>query len=294
MLLLDKPAGITSHAVVQAVRRIMGLRRIGHTGTLDPFATGLLLLCVGGFTRAIEYFHALPKRYSATMRLGQQMDTDDRTGRVIRASESWRDLAENEIVAAVAARVGRGDQVPSTFSAKKIGGVRAYTEARAGRAVALAPVPIVVYGARISRLALPDVDLEVTVSTGTYIRALARDIGHDLGCGAHLAELRRVGIGPFQVEDACDLETLDAASGERRPGWWRDAVSALNWLPRRDLTAAERTELEHGRAIELGVVRAAPLRSRLDSPVALVRGDSLVAIGTTEGDRLRPRKVFPR
>ena len=293
MLLVDKPAGLTSHEMVQVARRSLGVRRIGHTGTLDPFATGLLLLCVGGFTRAIEYFHALPKRYSATMRLGQQMDTDDPTGRVIGESDRWRDLDEEEIAAAVEARVGSGDQVPSTFSAKKIDGVRAYREARAGRALALAPVSIVVHRARVTCLAPPDVDLEVVVSTGTYVRALARDIGHDLGCGAHLEKLRRTAIGPFKVEEACDVDTLRAAS-ECRSRCWFGAVSALSWLPRRELERAEVGELSHGRTIETGTLAGAPVSPKPDSPIALVHGDHLVAIATIEGERLRPRKVFPR
>lgn len=291
LLLVDKPAGITSHAAVQAARRALGLRRIGHTGTLDPFATGLLLLCVGVFTRAAEYFHTLPKRYSATMRLGQQTDTDDLTGRVIRESDGWRALDAEAIAAAVGSRIGSSEQVPSTFSAKKIDGVRAYREARAGRVVELAPVSIIIHEASVTRSALPDVWLDVTVSTGTYVRALARDIGEDLGCGAHLTELRRTRIGPFGVEDACGPEMLATTVARGGSRCWRGAAAALDWLPHRELAAEEVSELEQGRAIEIGAPVPSPT---LESPIALIHGDRLVAIGQLTRDSIQPRKVFPR
>jgi len=259
---------------------------------LDPFATGLLLLCVGSFTRTAEYFHALPKRYAATMRLGQQRDTDDLTGKVIEDSEAWRDLDEHAVVSALEAKVGPGEQVPSTFSAKKVDGVRAYAEARAGRAVELAPVPVVIHKARVTGLALPHVEFEVEVSTGTYVRALARDLGRDLNCGGYLTALRRTGIGPFEVAEACELAVLERGGTVPLPAW-RDAGPALSWLPRRDLEPEEVEALEHGRSIAIGSVTAPPGPGRVDGPIGLLRGDRLVAVGRIEDGRLRPQKVFP-
>ncbi|MFV1987169.1 MAG: tRNA pseudouridine(55) synthase TruB [Gemmatimonadota bacterium] len=284
LLLVDKPPDVTSHDVVRAARGALAERRIGHTGTLDPFATGLLLLCVGSFTRAAEYFHALEKTYSAALRLGQETDTDDLTGTVEFASDAWRDLDEHDVVAAIEARVGESEQVPPAFSAKRVAGVRSYSRARAGSHVELEPVPIVVHEAGITACRLPEVEFEVTVSTGTYVRALARDLGRELGCGAHLVALRRTRVGPFDVTDAYALSDLPTAGREDGPGW-RGAATALPWLERRALTSSEVVEIEHGRAI--------PATETAAGTVALVTDRRLVGIGEVDGDLIRPRKVFP-
>ncbi len=284
LLLVDKPVDVTSSGVVLAARRALGEGRIGHTGTLDPFATGLLLLCVGSFTRAAEYFHALEKTYSAVMRLGQETDTDDPTGTVTSESGSWRDLDPDDVAAAIGQMVGESDQVPSTFSAKRVGGVRAYRQARAGAAVDLDAVPIVVHEARVTGCRLPEIEFEVTVSTGTYVRALARDLGRELGCGGHLSRLRRTRVGPYDVSDAYPLADIPPSDRVSEPGW-KPATRALPWLARRTLTSAEITEIEHGRPVasEDAVTRY----------VVLAGGDRLVAIGELDGDLIRPRKVFP-
>jgi len=299
LLLVDKEAGVTSHATVSEARRRLGIRRIGHTGTLDPFATGLLLLCVGTFTRAAAVFHALPKRYVATMRLGEETDTADPEGTVQRTDDSWRRLTRDDIASAIAGRVGASMQVPPAFSAKQVGGVRAYAAARAGRSLELAAAPIVVHEAALLDVRGAEADLRVTVSTGTYVRALARDIGHDLGCGAHLTALRRTRIGPLRVEDGCVVSTL--GRGET-PGCWRSPVDALSWLRRRELDEAEAEAVAQGRAIETGTLSfpEGPEHAQDGGEdgtdagrVALVHVGRLAALGESDGARILPRTVFP-
>lgn len=282
LLLVDKPAGVTSHAVVGAARRALGERRIGHTGTLDPFATGLLLLCVRSFTRATEYFHALSKTYRAVMRLGVETDTEDLTGKVVARSDAWRELSTGLIEERVAALVGCQDQVPPAFSAKKVSGARAYDLARSGASVELPAVSITVHSARVTSIDLPDVGIEVEVSTGTYVRSLARDLGRVLNCGAHLASLRRTAIGPFDVEDAVAPDRI--GDGAEEGVAWRPAAAALPWLARRRLDLSETDDVEHGRSL--------PAREAEVGPLALVHEGRLVAIGEVVDGRVRPKKVF--
>ena len=284
LLLVDKPAGATSHDVVNAARRALGVRRIGHTGTLDPFATGLLLLCVGSFTRATEYFHGLSKTYRAVMRLGVETDTEDATGEAVARSDAWTELSSEAIAGEVSGLIGSHEQMPPAFSAKKVSGVRAYDLARSGRTVELETSPITVHAARVTRMDPPDVGVEVEVSTGTYVRSLARDLGRSLGCGAHLSSLRRTAIGPFVVEDAVASDQMGSALGDTRA--WRPAASALPWLGRRPLDDAETVEVEHGRFL--------PADESESGRLALVRGERLVAIGEVVDGRIRPRKVFLR
>lgn len=296
MLLVDKPAGTTSHDAVLIARARVGMRRIGHTGTLDPFATGLLLLLAGPFTRAMQYFHALAKRYTAVMRLGVETDTEDRTGTPVTESDAWRGLSEDDVRDALATRVGEGTQVPPGYSAKKLEGRRAYTEARRGAIVELAPVPITVHGLELDRFEPPIVAFSTTVSTGTYVRSLARDVGRDLGCGAHLVELRRTRIGPFRVEDAVTPEEI-APPGSPGARGWLAPVEALAWMPRRRLDAGETAAVRHGRAVpatalEPPVPEAGPVGAPAEGAVALVADGGLVAVGERHGDELRPRKVF--
>ena len=210
LLLIDKPAGDTSHDVVLEVRRALGLRRVGHTGTLDPFATGLLLALIGSFTRLAELFHALPKVYEATMELGRQTDTDDLTGDTVAESAGWRVQTTEAIRSAFAVREGAGLQRPPAYSAKRVAGQRAHAVARGGGHVELAPTDVTFHELEVTGVDLPEVRFRARVSTGTYIRALARDIGHDLGCGGHLTRLRRTSIGPFLVEDAPCLQSFSS------------------------------------------------------------------------------------
>ena len=201
--LADKPEGWTSHDVVARLRGILGERRVGHAGTLDPFASGLLVLGEGRTTALLSCIGLLPKRYVARALLGVETDTQDRTGTVVKRSEAIPDAAG--VRAALERFRGPGTQVPPAYSAVKVGGERSYRAARRGEERARKPRPIHVYALELSSgpdASGPEVVLDVTVSRGTYVRTLAHDLGHTLGCGAHLTALRRVAIGPFRVEEA--------------------------------------------------------------------------------------------
>ena len=285
VLLVDKPEGPTSHDVVRVARRALGVRRIGHTGTLDPFASGLLLLCVGPATRLVEYFHLLSKVYSATAILGVETDTEDRTGVVTRRSEAWRGVEREDIDHVAQGLRGEQAQVPPAFSAKKVAGRRAYEAARAGEALDLCAQAVHVHSFEVADVRPPEVDFVVEVSTGTYVRSLARDLGRRLGCGAHLGTLRRLSIGPFTVSDAVSLTDLERGS---LPGSaWRTAAGAVSWLPVRSLSESEVSGVEHGRPIPDDGSAEDP-----HLPVAMVAGERLVAVGRRESDLLCPEKVF--
>ncbi|HEX5904356.1 MAG TPA: tRNA pseudouridine(55) synthase TruB, partial [Actinomycetota bacterium] len=200
LLLVDKPPGMTSHDVVDAERRELGTRKIGHAGTLDPMATGLLILGVGRATRLLRYFGTLAKTYEGAARLGEETDTLDADGEVIRTSSV--DASRDAVERAAAALVGDSMQTPPAYSAAKVGGRKLYAEARAGRPVEAPPRPIRVEAFEVTAFDGRDVGFRVTCSGGTYVRVLAADLGIALGCGAHLVALRRTAIGPFDVADA--------------------------------------------------------------------------------------------
>jgi tRNA pseudouridine55 synthase len=284
VLPIDKPAGPTSHDVVATARRALGIRRIGHTGTLDPFASGLLLLCLGTATRLAEYLTSLRKRYVATIRLGQQTDTDDLQGRVIHQSGAWTAFGPDDVMAAVARQHGDIDQLPPRYSAKKIAGERMYAAARRGDAVAAEPVRISIYTIEMTRFDPPDVEIELECSSGTYVRAIARDIGADLGVGAHLTALRRTHIGAYAVTDALALADLRVETAAERLIPPADAVAHL---PRLSLSEVDLALIRFGAAVPL------PDDFAASGPIAVLsETGALVAIGEAAGDTLRPRKVF--
>jgi tRNA pseudouridine55 synthase len=278
LLLVDKPAGITSHDVVAIIRRVVGSQRVGHTGTLDPFATGLLVVLVGRGTRLIPYIDGEPKVYDATIRFGSETDTDDATGQTTRESDVPEDAA---IEVAIAKLTGAIDQVPPSYSAKKVAGTRAYAAARRGIALDLEPSRIIVHRWELGSRAGADLAARVTCSGGTYIRALARDLGRLTNSAAHLAALRRVRSGCFVVDDAYTLEQLRAGDSKMQP--LRDAIPSI---PTRRLAEPELTRVLHGNAI---VANGEPLASR----VALIDDEkALVAVAEREGDELRPKLVL--
>lgn len=285
VLPVDKPEGPTSHDVVAAARRALETRRIGHTGTLDPFASGLLLLCIGTATRLAEYLTDLPKAYRAKMRLGIATDTADRMGAPIRESDAWRALTREQIEAALSRQLGPIHQVPPAYSAKKVAGQRAYERARRGERVELEPVEVEVYRIEMLSLDLPEVTFDVECSSGTYIRAIARDVGEDLGVGAHLVALRRTRIGEHDVEDAVPLARIGDEEVVRAA--WLDPLDAIAHLPRFEVDAQDAAAIRHGRQIDVPDTRSA-----VGGPVAIVHGGALVAVGEIEAGRLRPRKVF--
>ena len=207
LLLVDKPAGITSHDVVQRARQIYGERSIGHLGTLDPFATGLLVLLLGRATRLAMFLETEPKVYDATITFGSETDTDDETGALTRSAAL---PGEAEVRAAIRSLTGSVSQVPPDYSAKSVAGVRAYDAARRGTPLALAPVTVTVHDWDVRFLDPHSLRAIITCSGGTYVRGLARDLGRACGSAAHLGALRRTRVGSFDVADAYTLDRLSA------------------------------------------------------------------------------------
>lgn len=284
VLPVDKPAGPTSHDMVAAARRALHTRRVGHTGTLDPFASGLLLLCIGPATRLASWVSALDKTYVARMRLGASTDTDDATGAVLEQNDAWQRLGEEDVHRALAGQVGETMQVPPQYSAKKVAGERAYRLARAGRTAELPPVRVRIHSIRLTAFEPPDADFEITCGSGTYIRSVARDAGRVLGTGAHLTRLRRIRIDRFRIEDAVPHDRLDDADAVAAA--WIEPLDALFRLPRIDLSAGEADIVAHGGTV------AAPAASPDANPVVLATDGRLLAIGEIRAGRVQPRKVL--
>jgi len=291
LLLVDKSAGPTSADVVRWARRCLGVRRIGHAGTLDPFATGLLLLCVGRVTRLVRYLHLLPKTYRARVRLGEETSTHDPEGDVVSRSEAWRTVDRTGLEAAAAGLTGCLEQVPPRFSAVKVGGRRAYEAARAGEDLSLEARPVRVHAFRVLTFEPPELEVETVVGTGTYVRALARDLGRALGCGAHLTALRRTAIGSFSVDEALAAGRLEDAAPLALDTLtaWRSPAEAVAWLPSRELASGELERVRHGGAVPRGDVVPG---EGFDGPIALLRQGALVAIAETAGTGLQPRVVL--
>ena len=213
LLLIDKPAGLTSHDIVLIARRAYGQRSIGHLGTLDPFATGLLVLLLGKFTRLANFLDVEPKVYEALIRFGSETDTDDATGTVTRAADTPKSGA---VRAAITSLTGAIAQIPPDYSAKSVDGQRAYKAARKGIPLALEPVSVTVHKWETGEQRDDSLFATITCSGGTYIRALARDLGRRAGSAAHLESLRRIAMGSLHVREAMTLDELKAAATSPR------------------------------------------------------------------------------
>lgn len=281
ILLVDKPQGITSHDVVARVRRGVGTRKVGHAGTLDPMATGLLVLGINSSTRLLTWVVGLDKQYLATIRLGFATTTDDAEGEALGAlRDSALDEATDDAISAGLARL-TGDilQRPSSVSAIKVDGKRAYALVRAGEEVELAERPVTVSAIEvleIRRGEFVDVDVVVDCSSGTYIRAIARDLGEILGVGGHLTALRRTRIGPFAVDAASSLDD-ELAGAMLKP-----AAVAAQLFPVVSLSATEATDLGHGKRIRIatpgGPIAAIDEEGRLVGLVENVEGKARVLV----------------
>src|SRR3954447_295302 len=244
LLLVDKPGGMTSHDVVARARRVLSVRKVGHAGTLDPMAPGLLVLGVGAATRLLGYLSGSDKTYDATIRLGQSTLTDDREGEVT-ATTSAAGVGDADVRAALAAQVGALQQVPSSVSAVKVEGRRSYDRVRAGEEFELAARSVTVHRLDVHDIRRPqpeliDIDVTVACTAGTYIRAIARDAGAALGVGGHLTALRRTASGPFSVERAAPVEEAGAAlAAGGGDGFLPLTEAAATVFPVRSLTEEE-------------------------------------------------------
>lgn len=274
---MAKPAGPTSHDIVDMVRRALGEQRVGHLGTLDPFAKGLLVVVVGRATRLATFAAGWTKEYEGVMRLGVTTDTDDATGTVT-GRASWTGITPAQLAAVIGQFRGGYEQRPPAYSAVKIDGERAYRRARRGETVEPEPRRVEIRQLDIVEATPPDLRFRATVSGGTYLRSLARDIGAALGCGGHLAALERTAVGPLRLTDA-------VAPGAVKGSDLRDPAILVADLPRRQLNQQERDAVLHGR----------PLRGELTPqaghPIALFAGDELLAVAERAGDFLKPRVV---
>jgi tRNA pseudouridine55 synthase len=249
VLLLDKPAGITSHTAVRSVRRLLHARKAGHTGTLDPLAVGLLPVCLGEATKFSHLLLDADKTYLATIRLGVTTATGDLEGAV--TARSPVEVGEAQARAALGRFVGEIQQVPPMYSAIKHGGRPLYKLARAGENVPRAPRRIAIRELTLVRFAPPDLDISVTCSKGTYVRVLAEDIGRELGCGGCLAGLRRTAVGGFSAtNDLVTLERLEALAPDKRMTLLLPVDALLTTLPRLDLDAGEAQRLQVGQTVD--------------------------------------------
>lgn len=287
LLPVDKPVGPTSHDVVAWCRRALSIRKIGHTGTLDPFASGLLLLCVGRATRLAEYITALDKTYETIVHLGVSTDTHDCQGRVVAECDLWRSVTEAQVEAALSDLRGVIQQIPPQFSAKKVDGEAMHRRARRGEYVDLPPVSVTVHDLTLTSFDPPEVGLAVRCSSGTYVRALARDIGEALGVGAHLTALRRTAVGEFTADRALPGEDLQGSvSRERVEEFWILPADALAHLEAVDVSADDARQLAMGQWIETEATVPEGV------PIAVRESGRLIAVAVLEGRWLRPRKVF--
>jgi tRNA pseudouridine55 synthase len=272
LMLVDKPSGVTSHDVVDIVRRSLRTRKVGHAGTLDPMATGLLIVGVGRATRLLRYLGDLPKSYAATGRLGQETDTLDADGQIVRTTPV--DVSRAEVERACAALVGDSLQTPPAYSAVKVGGRKLYEAARKGDALEAPARPIRVDAFEVLAFDGRDVEVRITCSGGTYVRVLVAGVGRALGCGAHLVRLRRTAIGGFRVEDA-------RPPGEGTP---EPIERAVGHLPRIRLEPEEAEAASHGRIL-------AP--AGIDGPYAVYGpDDALKGIYRDDGAKARPEVVL--
>lgn len=246
ILVVNKPEGVTSFDVVRCVRRACGTRKVGHGGTLDPLATGVLPVAVGDGTRILEFLADGRKTYRATMRLGASTDTQDSQGRILQETP-WDHLHPDAVRQNLLRLQGPLVQVPPMYSALKHQGIPLYRLARRGEEIERQGRPVIIHSIRIERLELPEVRFVVSCSKGTYVRTLAHDAGQELGVGAHLTALQRLGNGPFSIDDAMDLGDVQAHDWSRPPirGWF-SLLDALRDYPRGSVDADGMARLAHG------------------------------------------------
>ena len=275
LVVVDKPGSMTSHDVVSRVRRLAGTRKVGHAGTLDPMATGVLVLGLNRATRLLGHLTLTDKRYDATVRLGGTTTTDDADGDLVSSSPTDH-LSEDDVRSALSSLVGEIDQVPSSVSAVKVDGRRAYARVRAGEEVELSARRVTIHAIDVVSLDLPEVKVAVHCSSGTYVRAIARDLGAALSVGGHLTALRRTAVGPFTLADA---RTIDELTESFTITPIADAARAS--FPALDLDDAQAADVRVGRRLDLA----------LDTTTALFAPDGEFLALYREGEDGRARAV---
>jgi tRNA pseudouridine55 synthase len=281
VLLLDKPSGITSNAALQRVKRAYRAEKAGHTGTLDPLASGLLPICFGEATKFAQFLLDAPKRYRATIRFGVTTATQDAEGAVQATAPVA--FEREALVAALRAFVGRIEQAPPAYSALKHEGRPLYSYARAGIEVAKSPRVVDILGLDLVEWSEPDAVVDVACSKGTYVRTLAADLGTALGCGAHLAALRRTATGGFDVADAVALAPIEAASSDARDELLRPSSALLAALPALELDEETSQGFRHGRPVLAQAVGG--------GVCAVFAGGKLLGVARVEGGFAHPRRL---
>jgi tRNA pseudouridine55 synthase len=300
-LIIDKPEGITSHDVVAHVRHIARTRRVGHAGTLDPFATGVLVVCTGRATRLVQFLVGLDKEYIAKVRLGYATDTQDRTGKQITPLRTSNELSLEDLKQVLDEFTGPQLQIPPMFSAKKVDGERLYRAARAGREVEREPVSVTIHSIEvindvesalnITEDGTAEFSMSVRCGSGTYIRTLAHDVGERLGLGGHLVELRRTAVGHFRIDDALNLSDVEAMSRDELSHKLITPSAMLAHLRALNLEDERVAMISNGRSISLQEYEAASIRD-CDAPIRLCDAAGwLAAVGDYDS---RLKLVKPR
>lgn len=291
LLNLNKPPGLTSRRVVDAVAKLVRPQKAGHAGTLDPLATGVLVVCVGKATRLIELVQQQVKLYEAKFLLGRQSDTDDVTGNVTEVALPC-EVTRQRIEAALPAFCGPILQVPPSFSAVHVAGTRAYDLARKGQELELAPREVDVFRIELTRFSYPEMDLAIECGSGTYVRSIGRDLGRLLGCGAVLSALVRTRIGPYRIEDAVSPEQLTPESIDR---FLLPPTTAVEALPKYSASAEDVAQIRAGRPFGSSLATGAAVEAPVGAPVAVLddKGGLLcLAEFDPQKSRLLPRRVF--
>ncbi|MFG0212194.1 tRNA pseudouridine(55) synthase TruB [Brevibacillus porteri] len=299
VLVIDKPAGMTSHDCVARIRRLYGTKKVGHTGTLDPDVTGVLPICVGHATRLVEYLQELPKRYDVVMRLGSTTTTEDASGEVVeQASVDAASITTERIQALFESFLGEMEQVPPMFSAVKVNGKRLYDLAREGTVIERQARKVTLYELTLHKISVDgdtvDVAFTCTCSKGTYMRTLCVDLGRALGYPAHMKLLRRIKSGPFQEQEAIPLQQIEeqAANGEDISRYLVSIPQAISFLP------SFQVKPERIKAVRNGLATALPgVSTEEGSLICLFAGEELLGIHRVcRGDKglfAKPEKVFP-
>lgn len=285
VLNIDKPFGMTSREVVNRVQRLVRPDKVGHAGTLDPMATGVLVICVGRATRLNEFIQHVPKKYTATFQLGCRSNTEDMEGELVELEDPPRPALE-ELRRVLRQFRGEIMQRPPAFSALKVKGRRAYSLARRGQTVTLQPRAVTIHALDLVSYTYPEFVLDITCSSGTYVRSIGRDVGEALGSAAVMSKLRRTATGPFLVEHADSMEELTAENIAER---LLPAVLAVSHLPRLEVSVEQIEQLGYGRFIDGTIPGAAEMAAAVDPE------GELIALLTQESPRkLKPHRFFPR